>query len=470
MPPIRVPPVGHPTCSEVLMSRSPVARGMSPRIMVSLVLMLLLAGVVDARADQAAVEDVRPDIIVVMVDDLGYIQDDRVLERLPNIRQLWLQGGLRLQQMYDETPLCCPARATFLTGQDTLHDGVTRNDGDLLDPDATIAVALHAAGYHTIQVGKYLNGYSGVRLPVGWDHASIVRSLGASRFWRDGQLVSYAPVFVDDAIRQQAVAWIDDAPTGQPLFQWVSTSAPHACDHLAFRPCYEPPVMTGDQGAAACAGVPDFRPPSYRVWHAPEPFPRQMPGWPTGWKLRSVCESMLVVDRMVGELQQAEAKRGRPAWFVFLSDNGMSWGQKGFPQKHVPSATRLPFYVAGPGVTPGASDALVSNIDIAPTFADIGGARLPHADGTSMLPLLRGEPFTARRSLLEIQTTPDAVPGIYWAAIRTRTWRFIRWGNGRRELYQLKDDPWELHDLYRRHRATADRLEARLDRLIAASR
>ena len=110
--------------------------------------------------------------------------------------------------MYDETPLCCPARATFLTGRHTFHHGVTRNDGDLLDPATTVAVALHDAGYHTIQAGKYLNGYDGDRQPVGWDHTAIVRSLGTATYWRDGQLVTYRPEYVDAATGRQAVDWI----------------------------------------------------------------------------------------------------------------------------------------------------------------------------------------------------------------------------------------------------------------------
>ena len=59
-----------------------------------------------------------------MVDDLGYLQDDRVLERLPNIRELWLEGGLRFERMYDQTPLCSPSRVSMLTGKNTLDHGV----------------------------------------------------------------------------------------------------------------------------------------------------------------------------------------------------------------------------------------------------------------------------------------------------------------------------------------------------------
>ena len=233
--------------------------------------------------------------------------------------------------MYDETPLCCPARATFLTGRHTFHHGVTRNDGR---PPAThrrpCAVALHDAGYHTIQAGKYLNDYSGARQPVGWDHVSMVRSLGTATFWRDGEVVRTSPSSWT-LPRAQAVDWVRDAPRDQPLFSWVSSAAPHAARTRPAGPCYEPVVMPEDQGAAECAGT-QVQATQYKIWSTPQVFPREMPDWPAGWKLRTVCESMLVVDRMVGQLVEAQAERDRPAWFVFLSDNGMSWGQRGSPR------------------------------------------------------------------------------------------------------------------------------------------
>ena len=76
----------------------------------------------------------KPDDIVIIVDDLGAI-DDRILERLPNIRSLFLQGGLQFNDAYSETPLCCPGRASFLTGQHTAHHGVTVNDARLLESE-----------------------------------------------------------------------------------------------------------------------------------------------------------------------------------------------------------------------------------------------------------------------------------------------------------------------------------------------
>ena len=70
--------------------------------------------------------------------------------------------------------------------------------------------------------------------------------------------------------------------------------------------------MPEDQGAAACSGIAKFKPPSYRVWDTPQDFPREMPAWPAGWKLRTICESLLVVDRMVGQLVQARRHGAGP--------------------------------------------------------------------------------------------------------------------------------------------------------------
>ena len=94
---------------------------------------------------------------------------------------------------------------------------------------------------------------------------------------------------------------------------------------------------------------------------------------------------------------------------------------------------------------------------------------LPGADGTSFLPLLRGEPFTGRSSILELQTTAHPVARVYWAAIRTRSWHFIRWSSGRRELYRRNADPWELDNRIKADRAKAKELEAKLDALLEAS-
>ena len=109
-----------------------------------------------------------------MTDDLGAL-DDRILSRLPNINKLFLQHGLTFDEYYGETPLCCPGRAEFLTGQHVRTNGVVRNDARLLDPTNTIATALQDAGYQTAFIGKYLNHSELLtnKTPPGWDYAAM---------------------------------------------------------------------------------------------------------------------------------------------------------------------------------------------------------------------------------------------------------------------------------------------------------
>jgi arylsulfatase A-like enzyme len=227
-------------------------------------------------------------------------------------------------------------------------------------------------------------------------------------------------------------------------------------------------VMRRDQGAAGCQGILDLRPPSYTTETNPLEA-RPMPDWPEGWQLRRVCESLLVVDRMVGELVDAQARRGRPAVFVFMSDNGMSWGQKGFTFKQTPPSARLPFYVAGTGLAHATTDALLSMIDVAPTLAELAGATFDGVDGVSFAPLLRGEAFEGRDELLEVmpRVRTDGYPG--WDGLRTPRWHFVRWLTGRRELFDVIADPWERVDLAPLQPELAEAMEARLDELIVLS-
>lgn len=411
-----------------------------------------------------------------MIDDHGYLPDERVLERLPAISERFLDGGLRLTEMYDETPLCCPARATVLSGQHTLHHGVVANNGPDLDPTVTIATALHDAGYHTIHAGKYMTSYKGPRVPPGWDHILMRKDRDEPSFWLDGVETSYAGEHQDEVVRRTAVEWLTEAPSDQPVFAHLTPGAPHreTCKGQGkskeVRHCdYLPLVAPQDRGAEACADIPDFKPPDYEVIPSKKGPPWAMPPWPDGWPLTSICESLLVVDRMVGEMAGVQAERGRPAYWIFLSDNGMSWGRKSFPLKHAPTATRLPFYVAGPGIAAGDDDTLLSNIDLAPTVADMASTELSIADGRSFLPLLRGEEFVGRDEVLEIMPATKGRAYKGWAGLRTPEWRYVRWDGGRQELYDLVADPDELVDLADEERRRVQEMDERLDELVSAS-
>ena len=336
------------------------------------------------------------------------------------------------------------------------------------------------AGYHTLFLGKYMNDYEGTTVPAGWDKAHIDNGhiLESPRFWKNGELTEFDGRFFDDVTRGQAIAWLKAAPKDEPVFELVAPYAPHRhrerCGGGGLRCALTPAVMKRDEGAAECQGIEPFKPPSYTTSKALDPYPTRVPpAWSDGWPLERTCESLLVIDRLVAGLEAAQEKRGRPAYFVLFSDNGMSWGQHGFPLKFVPWSTRLPLYWSGPGIAPDATDAWVSIIDLPVTIAALGGASMPWADGRSFAPVLEGAVGGHRSELLEMQPPPPEDSGLVyrgWQAIRAGDWRYIRWDDGKQELYEVSTDPWELDDRSRQEPATMADLDARLDVLVEASR
>ena len=114
----------------------------------------------------------RPNVIVVMADD----QDFRSLSAMPQTRKLIGRQGTRFEQAIVNFPLCCPSRATFLSGQYAHNHGVIWNNAPLggyskLDGTQTVPVWLQRAGYRTIHIGKYLNEYGEadpLEIPPGW--------------------------------------------------------------------------------------------------------------------------------------------------------------------------------------------------------------------------------------------------------------------------------------------------------------
>ena len=183
-----------------------------------LVVLSLLAIAIPQFTTAAPGRDGRPDIVVIMADDLGAI-DERILERLPNIRELFLEKGLRFDAAYSETPLCCPGRASFLTGQHTRKHGVVVNRATLLDPRRTLATALHDAGYYTIMAGKYLNYPDQLadKSPAGWDRVAILRTwLGNiwSSWWVNDRPVEGG--YHDRFMQQRAQRWLEQGSSNQP--------------------------------------------------------------------------------------------------------------------------------------------------------------------------------------------------------------------------------------------------------------
>jgi N-acetylglucosamine-6-sulfatase len=399
----------------------------------------------------------KPDIVVVMVDDLGAI-DERILSRLPNINEMFLANGLRFDSAYAETPLCCPARASFLTGQHTRKHGVVKNRARLLDPRNTIATTLHDAGYWTMMVGKYLNHTEQVsdKTPDGWDRSAILNTWWGnewSSWWVQGRPTMAG--YKDRKLTWQAMRWLRRAPTNQPVFMYLTPRAPHWGMAKEDRPTsgraspWKPDVEKRYERDHRCDNIPAWKPGNYDWDRKPDGFP-----------LEDICRSLLTVDDMVGKVRDEMRRQGRSPVWMFTSDNGMAWGVDGYSLKNVPQAGRLPVYFAGQDVVEGSTNALVSNIDFGPTLADLAGTSMSAADGVSFASLLRGA-GGGRDWMLEDHPR-GGFSGVSftggWWGVRTRDWHLVEWHGT--HLYNVRSDPLEMRDVSRLYSRDVIRLES----------
>jgi arylsulfatase A-like enzyme len=175
--------------------------------------------------------------------------------------------------------------------------------------------------------------------------------------------------------------------------------------------------------------------------------------------VRVANETLTSVDRMVGHVVQALEDEGvlDRTLLVFTSDNGLSLGEHRWRYKLAPyeESIRVPLIVRYDPVTaPHAgttSDALVANVDIVPTIAELAGVRyrgVGTVDGRSLVPLLSGGATTIRKDvLLEHLDYPSRHPVPTYCGVRTTRWLFVRYVTGERELYDLVRDPYELRNL-----------------------
>ena len=163
-----------------------------------------------------------------MVDDLAFVEDQRILERLPNIRKLFLEQGLRFERAFNEIPLSGPARANFFSGQQSLTNGIVVNSSTGFDLNQTIATALDDVGYQTMFLGRFMNDYSGATVPPGFDQAWIAdgHDLKAPTFYENGKLKHVEDGYGPD----NSVRFILDfmkRHRDEPTFVYYPMSLPH---------------------------------------------------------------------------------------------------------------------------------------------------------------------------------------------------------------------------------------------------
>jgi N-acetylglucosamine-6-sulfatase len=422
----------------------------------------------------------RPNIVVILTDDQRWDQ----LDTMPNVESLLVHRGMTFSNAFVTTSLCCPSRASILTGQYSHHTGVFDGSASGLPGGApafhdgsTVATWLDDAGYTTGLVGKYLNDLSGLPVgyvPPGWDRwYGIAQRKHQDLYYgyelnENGAIVRYGHDprdYTTTVLQSKAVDFVDSAHA--PFFLYLAPIAPHL-------PATPAP---GDEQAFANEALP--RPPSFdEADVSDKPELSAVPRLGTAGAAdvagirRRMLASLLAVDRAVKAVVDAVAARGQLSntYFLFSSDNGFLLGEHRLIGKIWPyeESIRVPLVVAGPGVERGVTQPdLALNIDLAPTIAALAGVRpgLPE-DGRSLVPLLRGREPPWRSAFIE-EFLGDAPAQPRFVGIRTERYLYVEYQDGSRELYDLRDDPYELSNLIGTPKANrlVPRLSAALTKL-----
>jgi N-acetylglucosamine-6-sulfatase len=438
----------------------------------------------------------RPNIVFILTDDMRASD----LNYMPNTTDLLADQGVTFTNASVTRSLCCPSRATILRGQYAHNHNVWTNVApaggfrrfhDRGLENSTTATWLDDAGYDTILIGKYLNGYglyhdghsvSSTYIPPGWDqwHGWV----GAYRHTdnkyhinENGQVVTYyrSDIQDTDLYARTAERFIRQTAGGAPIFMYLSPNVPHY-------PAYYAPRHAG---MFSDEQLP--RPPSFDegdvsdkpAWVRNKPLltSTQISGMTKLYRDR--LRALQSVDEMVARLVHTLKDTGELSntYIVFASDNGLQIGEHRLRAKGTAyeETVHVPLLIRGPSVPQGATRSqMVLNNDFASTFADLSGAKVPSSvDGRSLKPLLSTNPPASWRSafLIEHRRSAEETPNVRaipnYNAVRTSRYLYVEYlTTGEKELYDLKTDPYELTNIYESAPPTLlSNLKSRLDAL-----
>lgn len=398
----------------------------------------------------------KPNVVLILTDD----QDTRSLDYMPRVKAQLIDRGTTFDNGFVTDPLCCPSRASILRGQYVHNHKIRGNTApdahdrfrDLGLEDSTVATWLHEGGYRTALIGKYMNAYNQSYIPPGWDYWFAAYGYGKDRKYNDNEtLVDFPDESPStDVLADKVLAYLENTEGDpKPFFLYLATHDPHW------------PTTPSARYDGTFADEPLPRPPSFNekdasdkpkwVRHSPLLSDAQVASLRTHHRKR--LESLQAVDEMVGKLVDTLAAQGTldNTYIFYTSDNGYHQGLHRLPSGKTTAYEediRVPYIVRGPRVPPGRTlDHLVLNNDLAPTLAELGGVSAPSfVDGRSLAPLLVSSPPAPsdwRHSfLVENYFSEHKAPD--YRAVRTKEHVFVRYASGERELYDLRQDPYQL--------------------------
>lgn len=425
----------------------------------------------------------RPNIVFVLVDDLRFDMMGFLNPWLktPNIDFL-ARNGTYFPNAVVTSSLCSPSRATILTGQTARNHGVIDNNNSSEEGLTFFPSYLRNAGYQTAFFGKWHMGFDSDAPRPGFDKWVSFKGQGTyfpterlspaqlasgerQMLNVDGKLTKRAG-YITDELTDYTMDWLEHGrDKSKPFFVYLSHKAVHS-DPLPpdrYKTQYsdldiELPDTMSDTPQNT-EGKPLWVRNQRNSWHGAD-FPYNG-GRDLKEQVRDIYRTLSPVDESLGRIL-AYLKKNRlekNTMIVFYSDNGFLIGDHGLIDKrnaYEPSV-RVPMLVYAPGLGVGkgvTNDALVRNLDLAPSFLDAAHVAKPaQMEGTSFLPLAEGK-------IVPAEWNPgDFIYEYYWEwtfpqtpttfAIERKRLKYIQYQGvwDTEELYDLAKDPDERHNL-----------------------
>jgi len=451
----------------------------------------------------------RVNIVFILADDL----DSASIQYMPKLKSLIADQGVTFTNYFVSMSLCCPSRATTLRGQYAHSTKILGNDPpdggfekfhDLGEEKSTIAVWLQNIGYRTMLAGKYLNGYpqfGGMTyVPPGWNEWYVKVGGRADQEFdyslnENGKRVAYGDkpknYGTDVYVRKTADFIRRSAAAGKPFFVYLAPHAPHAPSTPA--PRHEKLFLDRHAPRTPNFNETDVSDKPRYIRRRPPLTQQQITSIDHHYRMR--LQSLQAVDEGIEVLVNMLKFTGQldNTYIFFTSDNGYHMGNHrllGGKTAPYDEEFRVTMIVRGPGVPVGKTiDHLTGNVDLAPTWAELAGAKAADfVDGRSLVPLMRENPPApnhwrqafliengryqappARATVTPAPNTPtdlleppdqdDLLMAILpflqrstlgvpaFRGFRTRTQSYVEYITGEKELYDLKSDPYQLQNL-----------------------
>jgi choline-sulfatase len=429
----------------------------------------------------------RPNILIIMADQLAWkalpAYGDPFL-KTPNIDRI-ANRGVRFDQCYTSCPLCQPARPSLWTGRFPHETGVLSNGRKFpVEPIAetlpTMGEIFSAAGYRTVHFGKQ-HDMGGLR---GFAHVEPQKGVEVEPDHPAWPL-NY-DTFRDRYTRLRTVEWLQDYADDAPFLLVADLQNPHdICNWVG-----------ANQGEHEDTPPPGDLPPLPDNFEIEDLDQRPVPvqyiccshnrlSQAAVWTKENYRHYLAAyyhycrrLDDEIGHILDALVARNDLAntLVLFVADHGDGMTSHRMVTKQVSlydETTRVPFLVAGPGIKPGASSALVSHLDLLPTLCDLAGLEVPTGLwGQSLVPLLADPDTPAHPYVVSEWHTEWGFTVSPGRMVRTDRYKYTRYleGDGE-ELFDMLADPGETRTLVNdpAHQDALTRHRAILDRHLAAT-